>query len=677
MNLFQLFKNVSPFVKPYKWLVFITLVLTLIGSLMAQVNAIVLDWTVDEVNGLITAGEKWGQRAAHIIILISSVLLGKEILSAGITFAQNYFGERMRIYVSRDLAQSVIEKVLTFKMAFFNSGDNATGKLQARIDQGVSSLSRTVQNFFIDLLPLFTSALLALILMFVANVYVGLVALAIVPIYFWITYRQARRLKGWRREMRSHLETKSQGIKNIIDSINVIKSFNREQIEAQKQLDIQNQVTENQMKTRKVAFYYNGVKSFVKQVGTVLVIILTAYLVLIDYPGMTIGKIMYHVMLFSNVIAPITQLQRIFDDVNDALIYAEGFFGILNSEEEVEPSGSYRPEKIHGKFEIKHVDFTYPNGNQALFDVNMTIDPGKITALVGLSGAGKSTIVNLLDKFYEPQVGQILLDGVDLREYDTQYLRENIGLVLQKNHIFDGTIEENILYGNPKASHEDVVEAAKKSHLYDQVMELPKQFDNNAADLSGGQQQRVAIARMFLKNPPIIFLDEPTASLDAIATEQIKNSIDAIKKDRTVIIISHSISQIIDADYIYALQQGRVEEDGDPDSIYKKGGIYKDIIDASARSLNIEKIARTIEDKNYPCRDAIDRVSTFLIHFSNAFFSTNPNIFYFSRFYERHENRITSKHRNKKTYQFLETNRYDYHRYYYLFGAYHWNKYVA
>ena len=596
MNLFQLFKNVSPFVKPYKWLVFITLVLTLVGSLMAQVNAIVLDWTVDQVNGLVTAGENWGQAAAHIIIMISVVLLGKEIISALITFAQNYFGERMRIFVSRDLAQSVIEKVLTFRMAFFNTSDNATGKLQARIDQGVSSLSRTVQNFFIDLLPLFTSALLALILMFVANVYVGLVALAIVPVYFWITYRQARRLKGWRREMRSHLETKSQGIKNIIDSINVIKSFNREQIEGQKQLDIQNQVTENQMKTRKVAFYYNGVKSFVKQVGTVLVIILTAYLVLKGYPGMTIGKIMYHVMLFSNVIAPITQLQRIFDDVNDALIYAEGFFGILDAEEEVEPSGSYKPEKIHGKFEIRNVDFTYPNGNQALFDVNMTIDPGKITALVGLSGAGKSTIVNLLDKFYEPQVGQILLDGVDLREYDTQYLRENIGLVLQKNHIFDGTIEENILYGNPNATHEDVVEAAKKSHLYDQVMELPKQFNNNASDLSGGQQQRVAIARMFLKNPPIIFLDEPTASLDAIATEQIKNSIDAIKKDRTVIIISHSISQIIDADYIYALQQGRVEEDGDPDSIYKKGGIYKDIIDASARSLNIEKIARTIDD---------------------------------------------------------------------------------
>ena len=593
MNLFQLFKNVRPFVRPYRWLVAITLILTLVGSLMAQVNAIMLDRTVDAINALIGTDFPWAQ-AARIMTIISIVLLGKEILSALITFAQNYYGERMRIFVSRDLAQAVVEKVLTFRMAYFNSDENATGKVQARIDQGVSSLSRTVQNFFIDLLPLFSTAILALILMFAANVYVGLVALGIVPVYFWITYRQARRLKGWRREMRGHLEAKSQGIKNIIDSINVIKSFNREKIEANKQLDIQNQVTENQMKTRKVAFYYNGLKSFVRQVGTVLVIILTAYLVLKEYPGMTIGKIMYHVMLFSNVIAPITQLQRIFDDVNDALIYAEGFFGILNSEKEVEPTGSYRPETIRGKFELRHVDFTYPNGNQALYDVNMTIEPDKITALVGLSGAGKSTIVNLLDKFYEPQTGQILLDGVDLREYDTKYLREHIGLVLQKNHIFDGTIEENILYGNPNATHEQVVEAAKKSYLYDQIMELPKKFDNKATDLSGGQQQRVAIARMFLKNPPIIFLDEPTASLDAIATEQIKNSIDAIKRGRTVIIISHSISQIIDSEMVYALKTGRVEESGHPDEVYKKGGIYKDIIDASARSLNIQKIARTI-----------------------------------------------------------------------------------
>ena len=566
MNLIKLFKNIRPFVRPYRWLVVITLVLTLAGSLMAQVNAIVLDRTVDAINALIGTDFSWAQ-AARILTVISIVLLGKEILSALITYFQNYFGERMRIFVSKDLSQAVIDKILTFRMAFFSRSDNATGQLQTRIDQGVSSLSRTVQNFFIDLLPLFTSSVLALILMFAANVYVGLTALLIVPIYFWITVRQARKLKGWRRNMRDYREMKSHGVMSIIESINVIKSFNREQIESEKQWDLQTKFTDNQMNVRRTSFYYDAVKSSVRQVGTVLIIILTAYLVLVDYPGMTIGKIMYHVMLFANVTAPITQLQRIFDDMNDALIYAEGFFDILDSEEEVEPSGGYRPEKVEGNFELSHVDFTYPNGNKALHDINMNVRSGHITALVGLSGAGKSTIVNLLDKFYEPDSGSIKLDGVDLREWDTRYLRDHVGLVLQKNHIFDGTVEENIRYGRPDATFEEVEEAARKAYIYDQIVALPKGFQNKAADLSGGQQQRIAIARMFLKNPPIIFLDEPTASLDAIATEQIKASIDEIKKNRTVIMISHSISQIIDSDVIYALQKGRVEQSGHPDEV--------------------------------------------------------------------------------------------------------------
>ncbi|MBR1576275.1 MAG: ABC transporter ATP-binding protein [Bacteroidales bacterium] len=596
MNLIKLFKNIKPFVMPYKWLVLLTLILTLVGSLMAQVNAIVLDRTVDSVNALVTAKDFAWSKAARILTVISIVLLGKEILSALITYARSYFGERMRIFVSKDMSQAVIDKILTFRVAFFSASDNETGKLQTRIDQGVSSLSRTVQNFFIDLLPLFTSSILALILIFAANVYVGLTALFIVPIYFWITYRQARKLKGWRRNMRTLREDKSHGVMNIIESINVIKSFNREEIESRKQWDLQTQFTDNQMAVRKTSFYYDGLKSFVRQVGTVLIIILTAYLVLIQYPGMTIGKIMYHVMLFSNVTAPITQLQRIFDDMNDAIIYAEGFFDILDSDVDIEPTGSYKPEKITGNFEISHVDFTYPNGTKALHDINMTIESNKITAFVGLSGAGKSTIVNLLDKFYVPDCGSIKLDGVDLSEYDTHFLRENIGLVLQKNHIFDGSIEENILYGNPNATHEEVVDAARKAYIYDQIVALPQGFESKAQQLSGGQQQRIAIARMFLKNPPIIFLDEPTASLDAVATEQIKASIDAIKKDRTVIIISHSISQIIDSDTIYALKEGRVEQSGNPDEVYRQGGIYKDIVDASARSLNIEKLARTIDE---------------------------------------------------------------------------------
>ena len=167
--------------------------------------------------------------------------------------------------------------------------------------------------------------------------------------------------------------------------------------------------------------------------------------------------------------------------------------------------------------------------------------------------------------------------------------------MLQKNHIFNGSIEENIRYGNPTAPFEEVIDAAKKAHIHEQIMEMPDKYNTKALNLSGGQQQRIAIARLFLKNPPIIFLDEPTASLDAIATEQIKNSIDAIKQNRTVIIISHSISQIIDSDTIYSMHKGRIAECGSHEEIYQMGGTYSQIFDSMVRSLNIEKISQTIK----------------------------------------------------------------------------------
>ena len=595
MSIGALLKHILRYVRPYRWLVIVTLLLTLIGSLLAQVNAIVLDRSVDAINILDQQPTLSWSSARTILLVISAVLLGKEVLATIVNFFRRYYGERMRILVSRDLYFQVVRHVLTYRMAFYTASGNEAGRLQSRIDNGVTSLSRAVNLFFIDILPLFTSAIIALILMFVANFYVGLVALCIVPIYFYVTYIQAERMRAGRRGIFDGQQAVSQNILNIIESITVIKSFNREEIESQRQAGVQNKVTNLQLNTRKQSYFYTGLKGFLEQIGTVLVIILTAFFVLVDYPGMTIGKIMYHVMLFANVSAPIRQLHRIYDDLNDALVYSEGLFDLLEGEEDVEESGDYRPAEVTGCFELQHVDFTYPNGVKALHDVSMRIEPGKITALVGVSGAGKSTVVNLLDKFYRVDSGMICLDGVPLDQWDTHWLREHVGLVMQRNHIFDGTIEENIKYGNPQASHDDVVDAARKAFLYDQVMAMPDGFESSALRLSGGQQQRVAIARMFIKNPSIIILDEPTASLDAIATEQIKASIDAIKEGRTVIVISHNIGQIVDADQLYMLEQGRVVESGKPDEVYKQGGRYKEIFDASARSMNADRIADVLD----------------------------------------------------------------------------------
>ncbi|PWB25551.1 ABC transporter ATP-binding protein [Flavobacterium sp. HTF] len=592
MQLAVLYKKIMPFVKPYRKMVIATLLLTFLGSFAAQVNALILKYTVDTINNLMVAHEPLS-KGFHLLGIISVVLLSKELINSVVQFGQKFYGEKLRIFITRDISQTIVEKILSYRMEFYTSDENESGKLQTRIDLGISSLTRLVQNFFIDILPLFANAFVALVIMFYANVYVGLVSLCIIPIYFYISQLQATKLSGFRRRMRNYRETKNNGIISLIESITVIKSFVREPTEAERHQKIQFEMTENQLETRKTSFIFESVKSFVEQIGVVIIIILTAYFVLNN--AMTIGAIMFHIMLFNNVSSPIRQLHRIYDEVNDALIYSEGFFDILESDQEKETTGDFIPEKITGLIEVKNVDFIYPNGTQALYDVSFTVKPNETTALVGLSGAGKSTVINLLDKFYLPSAGHIFLDGVDLVDYNTDFLRQNIGLALQKNHIFKGTIADNILYGKPDASKDEVIEAARQAYIHEQVIQLPNGYDSDAHLLSGGQQQRIAIARLFLKNPPIIFLDEPTASLDAIATEQIKKSLDAIKKDRTVIIISHSISQIIDASNIIVLEKGRSIEKGTHDELYDNKKTYYEIFMAMANSLNIDKITQTFD----------------------------------------------------------------------------------
>ncbi len=595
MSTLGLIKKLWPFVQKYRQSLVGAFVLTALGALLAQVTPLVMEYTVNTVQNILNQRNQTNEQITWIVGGLVLVLFAKEIINLLVQLGQKFLSDRLRFRLAADLHNYTIRRMVSYHLSFFALSQNQIGKLEKRIDKGIESLTKTVKNIFVDIVPMFANALLALLLMYKKNVWVGVCATIIMPLYALISREQSKRQKQVRRNIQQFREEKANTLFSLIESIFVVKSFVREDYESERQWSLTQKLSDSEVKHHRTNYLFDGLKSIAEQLGVVMVFVVTIYFVLNQQ--MTIGAILLHLMLFNNVSAPVRHLHRIYDEYSEALTYAEGFFDMIENNSYLENTSKKdlkTPDTLKGVFEMKSVDFVYPNGKKALKNVSLRLEPHKTTAIVGLSGAGKSSAMNLLAGFYSPSEGDILLDNQPLHQYNPQWIRKNVGLVMQKNHIFSGTVEENIRYGNLEASFEEIVEAAKKASLHDQILQMPKEYQTEARALSGGQQQRIAIARLFLKNPPIIFLDEPTASLDAITTEQIKDSIDAIKKDRTVLIISHNISQIMDADKIYVMQEGEVIGSGTHETLYAAGGLYREIIDSNARTLNIGRLAATV-----------------------------------------------------------------------------------
>lgn len=592
MSTIQLIKKLWPFVRKYRQSLIWALLLTLFGALLAQVTPLVMEYTVNTVQQMLKEYKTQGSTVWRVVGWLVLILFSKEILSLLIQLGQKFLSDRLRFRLAADLNNYTIQRMVSYHLTFFALPQNAIGKLEKRIDKGIESLTKTVKNLFVDIVPMFANAALALALMYKKNIWVGVCATIVLPLYALISREQSKRQKQIRRNIQNFREEKANTLFSLIESIFVVKSFVRESYESNRQQALTQNLSDSEVRHHRTNYLFDGLKSVAEQLGIIMVFVVTIYFVLNQQ--MTVGAILLHIMLFNNVSAPVRHLHRIYDEYSEALTYAEGFFEMIESDSYLAQQGGISNFPFVGNFEMKGVDFVYPNGKKALKNVNLQLEAGKTTALVGLSGAGKSSAMNLLAGFYSPTRGEIKLDGRFLSDYDPHWLRENVGLVMQKNHIFSGTVEENIRYGKLNATQDEIIAAAKQASLHEQILQMPHGYQSEAKALSGGQQQRIAIARLFLKNPPIIFLDEPTASLDAITAEQIKDSIDAIKKNRTVLIISHNISQIMDADQIYVMQEGEIIGNGTHESLYAEGGLYSEIIDSNARTLNIGRLAATV-----------------------------------------------------------------------------------
>lgn len=592
MSTLLLIRKLWPFVRTYRGSLALALLLTTLGAMLAQVTPLVMEYSVNAVQKLLNQPVD----RAEITWVVGSlvvILLTKELLSLLVQLGQKFLSDRIRFRMAADLYEYTIRRIVSYHLSFFAQSQNQTGKLEKRIDKGIDSLTKTVKNLFVDIVPMIANAAFALVLIYNKNWGVGLVATFVLPLYAYISREQTNRQKQIRRDIQDVRENKANALFGLLESIFVVKSFVRERYEQERQHALNISLSENEIRHHRTNYLFDGLKSVAEQIGIILVFVVTIYFVLTHQ--MTIGAILLHIMLFNNVSAPVRHLHRIYDEYTEALVYAEGFFDMIENDTYLHQRGSLTTTRWTGHFALENVNFVYPNGKQALHSVTLELEPGKVTALIGLSGAGKSSALNLLAGFYNPTQGRVLLDGQPLADYDSEFVREHVGLVLQKNHIFAGTIGENIRYGRLDATEAEIIEAARRASLHDQVMQLPQGYNTEARALSGGQQQRIAIARLFLKNPPVLLLDEPTASLDAITAEQIKDSFDAIKQDRTVLIISHNISQIMDADKIYVLQDGRVVGQGNHESLYRAGGLYRDIIDSNARTLNVNRLAATVQ----------------------------------------------------------------------------------
>ena len=591
MNTLHLIRKLWPFIRKYQGSLTLALLLTLCCGLLSLVTPLVMERTVNTVRLLQTLPVE-DRRIWQQVGWLAALLLGNELLGLVLQLWQKYLSDGLRFRLAGDLYDYTIQRIVSYHLTFFALPHNQTGKLEKRIDKGIESITKTIKNMFVDILPMLINAGLALALMYQRNVWVGAIATVMLPMFALISRAQTQRQTSIRRGIQGVREEKTNSLFGLLESIFVVKSFVRESYETQRQQTINHGLVTSEITHHRTNYLFDGLKGTVEQFGIIAVFTFTIWFVLNNQ--MTDGAILLHLTLFRNVSAPVRHLHRIYDEYTEALTYSEGFFEMIESDGYLPKAGGVTSDSLRGNFTFEHVDFVYPNGKQALTDVSFTLQRGKTTALVGLSGAGKSSAMNLLAGFYEPTRGRVLLDGRDLREYDADWVRENVGLVMQKNHIFAGTVEENIRYGRLGSTKDAVIDAAKKASLHEQILQMPHGYQTQARELSGGQQQRIAIARLFLKNPPIIFFDEPTASLDAITTEQIKESIDAVKHNRTVLIISHNISQIMDADLIYVMSDGAIVAHGTHESLYVGGGLYREIIDSNARTLNIGRLAATV-----------------------------------------------------------------------------------
>lgn len=561
--------------RPLYHLVAILAVLILLSATLGLIAPIISKFIVDEIVSKVQGN---GGDLTRLIILIV-IAFASNLLGLITSTLSDRIGDHFAGRIRKFLTERFYDKVLTLPQSYFDS--EMSGKVVNQLSRGIVTIQGFLNSTTNFILPTFLQSIFTVVILAYYNVPIAFFTFILFPIYLTLSYYST--VKWGKEEVKKNaIEDKLRGrIQEVISNITLVKSFTNEKDEYEfvsRGLESSNKIYARQSTTFHKFDFFRGLS---------LNIILFAINILVFYNTfqrhLTIGEMVLILQLVNQARIPLFAMSYILTQIQTAEAGSKEFFEVLSLPSSEDYNVNEKAELIQEPtLEFKNVSFSYNPENPVLKDVSFVLQKNQAAALVGHSGAGKSTIVNLILKFYQPTEGEITISNRDYSSLDTRTIRQNISLVFQDNELFSSTIKENVAYGKKNATEKEIINALKLANAYDFVAKLPKGLDSEVGErgvrLSGGQKQRIQIARAILKNAPILILDEATSSLDAKSEREVQEALEKLMKNKLVIIIAHRFSTIQNVDRIIVIDSGTVVDNGSPKELANKKGLYQDLL---------------------------------------------------------------------------------------------------
>lgn len=571
-------KRFISYYKPHKKLFFIDMFFAFLISISDLVFPVFTRKMINEIipNGRIDLLIRW-----TIIMIILFIL---RYISNYIVL---YWGHILGVRIEHDMRKDIFSHLQSLPFSYYDN--NKTGHIMSRIVNDLRDITELAHHGPEDLFISLVMLLGSFIVLIRIEWRLTLVLFTFIPIVIWFVISKRNRMSNSFREVRKKIANVNAQLENSISGIRVAKSFTNEEYEIEKFNEGNLSFSNARKEAYKVMAEFSAGIGIMSSILNLLVISLGGFFVYKDI--INFGDLFSFTLYVNFFMQPIRRLSEFSQQLQDGMTGFERFIEIMDIEPDItDKENAIELAEVKGNIEFNNVSFSYNNGkNTVLSNLNLSIEAGKTIALVGPSGAGKTTLCHLIPRFYEIEDGEILLDNIDIRDIKIKSLRKNIGLVQQDVFLFTGTIRDNIIYGDPEASDEDVIEAAKKASIHDFIMSLPDGYDTfigeKGVKLSGGQKQRISIARLFLKNPPILVLDEATSALDNETEIMIQKSLEDLSKGRTTLVIAHRLSTIKNADEILVLTPDGIVETGSHEELLEKDKLYAKLYKSQFKDL--------------------------------------------------------------------------------------------